>query len=141
MKWKCAPTCSAPRDGRCARPGHELNARRGWSRGRPPDIADGMAVRSLMQVKRPKALGVFETQEHRRTWLYTAANLLLLLYLAWAAPAVAVGIIKRETWAVIPLVIAFVYLGAWLIALAPRIRVGPAAVLAFILYVLWGMFA
>ena len=40
-----------------------------------------------------------------------------------------------------PLVVGFAYLGAWLSALAPRIRIGLAAVLAFTLYVLWGMFA
>jgi 4-amino-4-deoxy-L-arabinose transferase-like glycosyltransferase len=88
------------------------------------------------------ALGVPEHQERRGAWPYsTTANLLLLLYLIWAAPAVTAGMIKRETWAVIPLVIGFVYLGERLFALAPTIRIGRAAALAFTLYVLWGLFA
>ncbi len=100
-----------------------------------------MTIRPLMQVEHAGALGIGEGQERRWAWAYTAANLLLLLYLVWAAPAVTTGIIRRETWAVIPLVIGFVYLGERLTALAPTIRIGRAAALAFTLYVLWGMFA
>src|SRR5215468_1846185 len=100
-----------------------------------------MAIRSVMQVKRAGAPGISENQERRWTWPYSAANLLLLLYLMWAAPAVTVQIINRETWAVIPLIIGFVYLGERLLALAPTIRIGRAAALAFVLYVVWGMFA
>lgn len=74
-------------------------------------------------------------------WPYTAANLLLLVYLIWVASQITGGIIKRETWAVIPLVVGFACLAASLSALAPRIRIVVAAALACTLYHLWGMYA
>jgi len=89
----------------------------------------------------PRASRSFSGRQERRVWPYTAANLLLLLYLIWIAPRITRGIITHEGWEVIPLVVGLAYLGAWLSARAPRIRIGLAATLAFTLYVLWGMFA
>jgi hypothetical protein len=74
-------------------------------------------------------------------WPFTAANLLLLLYLLWVASRVSGGIIARETWVVIPLVVGFACLGVSVGALAPSIRIVVAAVLACTLYHLWGMYA
>jgi 4-amino-4-deoxy-L-arabinose transferase-like glycosyltransferase len=98
-----------------------------------------MAIGPMIQVRHAGALASVAGQRRRWVWPYTA-NLLFLLYLAWAASHITSGMTRRETWAAIPLVVGFVYLGVRLNALAPRIRIAIAAALAFTLYHLWGLY-
>lgn len=76
----------------------------------------------------------------RPAWPYAAVNLLMLLYLILVARTATVQVLKYQGLKVIPIAVVLVCAGFCLLALAPRIRIGLAALLAFAVYAAWGFF-